>query len=128
MLVGRGAVRPGEFAMPRFEILYHATCDLGCSSAEEAAAILRARMTGHGEDQVQIHELAVWREDGDATVSPLDPAARAQLDAFFSEVLRCQQEAEERFRGDVEAILLASTSQDESVSEIDNESARSCTK
>ncbi len=114
--------------MPRFEILYHATCNLACTSAEEAADILRAQIAAPGGDQMQVHQLAVWREDGDATGSPLDPAARTHLDAFFSEVLRCAQEAEERFRGDVEAILLALPIQDTTGSGTDDERERSCTK
>jgi hypothetical protein len=107
--------------MPRFEILYHATCDLGCDSAEEAAAVLHAQMTASGGDQSQVHHLAVWRTDGDAVDSPLDPAARTQLGLFFSEVTRCAQEAEDRFRGDVEAILLAMPTQGVASSETDDE-------
>jgi hypothetical protein len=114
--------------MPRFEILYHATCDFGCNSAEEAAAIVHAQMTESDAGQLQVHQLAVWRADGDAGDSPLDPAARAQLDVFFSEVLRCAQEAEERFRGDVEAILLALPLQDATSSDTENDRESSCTK
>jgi hypothetical protein len=114
--------------MPRFEILYHATCDLSCASAEDAAAIIRAQMAVSGGDQVQVHQLAVWRADGDAALSPLDFAARAQLDAFFAEVLRCAQEAEERFRGDVEAILLAMPIQDVTSSDANNDRDSPCTK
>jgi hypothetical protein len=114
--------------MPRFEILYHATCDLPCASAEEAAAILRAQVTGPVAGQAQVHQLAVWRDDADAAASPLDAAARTQLDAFFTEVLRCAQQAEERFRGDVEAILLALPIQDATGSATDDESEPSCTK
>jgi hypothetical protein len=114
--------------MPRFEILYHATCDLDCTSAEQAAALLRAQMTGSGGDQLRVHEFAVWREDADAALSPLDSAARTQLDAFFTEVRRCAQEAEDRFRGDVEAILLALPTQDAAGSETDDERERTCTK
>ena len=114
--------------MPRFEILYHATCDLACDSAEQAATILRAQMMGPGEGQTQVHQFAVWREDANAAVSPLDSAARTQLDAFFVEVDRCAREAEERFRGDVEAILLATSIQDVTGSETDDERERSCTK
>ncbi len=113
--------------MPRFEMLYHATCDLGCASAEEAAAMIRTQMSGSGRDQAQIHQLAVWRDDGDAA-SPLDAAARTQLDAFFTEVRRCAQEAEERFRGDVEAILLALPIQDATGSATGDESEPPCTK
>lgn len=114
--------------MPRFEILYHATCDLDCTSAEEAAAVLRTRMTGPGGDHANVHQLAVWREDGEAIASPLDSAARTQLDLFFSEVRRCAQEAEEQFRGDVEAILLALPSPDAPGPATDNEGASRCTK
>lgn len=114
--------------MPRFEILYHATCDLDCTSAEEAAAALRARLTGRDGDEIQLHHIAVWREDGHGATSPLDTAARVQLDAFFTEVLRCAQEAEERFRGDVEAILLARLNQDMANPATGDERERSCTK
>ncbi len=114
--------------MPRFEMLYHATCDLACTSAEEAAAILRARMTGPGGGQSQVHQLAVWRDDGDAGASPLDPAARTHLDAFFIEVARCAQEAEARFRGDVEAILLAMPIQDPADSASHDDREGPCTK
>ena len=110
--------------MPRFEILYHATCEFGCTSAEEAAALVRAQMAGAGAGQIQVHQLAVWREDGDEAASPLDAAARSQLDAFFTEVLRCAQEAETRFRSDVEAILLKLPVQDAATPEIDDESER----
>lgn len=113
--------------MPRFEMLYHATCDFGCTSAEEAAARFRAQMAESGWGPTQIHQLAVWREDGDAA-SPLDAAARTHLDAFFTEVQRCAQEAEERFRGDVEAILLALPIQNATGSATDDESEPSCTK
>lgn len=119
--------------MPRFEILYHATCELGCSSAEDAAALIHAQMTESGGDQVRVHQLAVWREDGDAGASPLDAAARAHLEVFFREVQRCAQEAEERFRGDVEAILLAQSPRNAADAGADNattgdERERSCTK
>ena len=110
--------------MSRFEILYHATCDLDCTSAEEAAAIVRAQMAGSGENLSQVHQLAVWRDDGSSAVSPLDAAARAQLDVFFGEVHRCAQQAEEPFRGDVEAILLASPFQDAERAATDVEKAR----
>jgi hypothetical protein len=76
--------------MPRFEILYHAICDMDCNSSEEAAAAFRDGLAGSGDDA----------------------AARSQLDLFFMEVLRCAQEAEDRFRGDVEAILQDRLSQD----------------
>lgn len=114
--------------MPRFEMLYHATCDLPCASAEEAAAILRAQVTGPVGGQTQVHQLAVWREDADAATSPLDSAARTQMEAFFKEVLRCAQEAEARFRGDVEAILLALPMQEAANSTTDDASEPSCTK
>jgi hypothetical protein len=114
--------------MPRFEILYHATCDLPCASAEEAAAILRAQVTGTDGGQALVHQLAVWRADADAAASPLDTAARTQMDAFFREVDRCAQEAEARFRGDVEAILLALPLQDAAGPTTDDESEPSCTK
>ncbi len=110
--------------MPRFEILYHATCDFGCDSAEEAAAIARAQIAGAGGGQVQIHQLAVWRDDGDEAASPLNAAARTHLDAFFAEVLRCAQEAEARFRSDVEAILLELPGQDAATPKTDDESER----
>jgi hypothetical protein len=114
--------------MPRFEILYHATCDFGCTSAEEAAAIVHAQMADSGAGKLRIHQLAVWREDGDADASPLDPATRAQLDAFFNGVQRCAQEAEERFRGDVEAILLALPIQEAASPDTENDRESSCTK
>jgi len=98
--------------MPRFEILYHAICDMDCNSSEEAAAAFRDGLAGSGDDRSQVFHLAVWREDADAASSPLDAAARSQLDLFFTEVLRCAQEAEDRFRGDVEAILQDRLSQD----------------
>ena len=114
--------------MARFEILYHASCDLGCTSAEEAAAILNARMRASGEDQMQVHQLAVWHDVAGAADSPLDTAARFQLDLFFQHVHRCTQEAEERFRGDVEAILLAMPAQEAAHSETDDERGSPCTK
>lgn len=99
--------------MPRYEILFHAVCDIACDSAEDAAVMVRTQMLGLASDQAQVRHLAVWRDDPEAAVSPLDSDARAQLDAFFTAVQRCANQAEDQFRHDVEAILLAMPARDE---------------
>ena len=59
--------------------------------------------------------LAVWREDPAPAASPLPPPLRRSLVNFFTALERCAGEAEEAFRGRVEAILMvpASAAQDE---------------
>lgn len=95
--------------MARYEIVAHVTRELDCDTPEEAAAIFRRQLraaTGHTDG---VMHLAVWRHDPEPSRSPLPPALRQALLEFFDAVERCAGEAEDAFRGRVEAILMAST-------------------
>jgi hypothetical protein len=101
--------------MPRYEIVAHITRDLDCASAEEAATEFRRQLlTNAGLADALLH-LAVWREDPAPAVSPLPTSLRRSLGDFFAALERCAGEAEEAFRGRVEAILMvpASAGEDE---------------
>jgi hypothetical protein len=92
--------------MPRYEIVAHVTRDLDCDSAEEAAAEFRRQLlTEAGLADALLH-LAVWREDPAPAASPLPTSVRRSLEGFFTALERSAGEAEEAFRGRVEAILM----------------------
>ncbi len=92
--------------MPRYEIVAHVTRDLDCASAEEAATEFRRQLLAEaGLDDTLLH-LAVWREDPAPASSPLPSSLRRSLVDFFAALERCAGEAEEAFRGRVEAILM----------------------
>jgi hypothetical protein len=97
-----------EAGMPRYEIVAHVAREMDCESAEEAATIVRRQLLGRSTGSDHLLHLAVWREDPPPAVSPLEPAVRQRLVDFFTTLERCAGEAEEAFRGRVEAILLAS--------------------
>jgi hypothetical protein len=92
--------------MPRYEIVAHVTRELECESAEEAATIFRQQLQSAAQPADSLVHLAVWREDAAPATSPLAPAARQKLMDFFASLELCAQEAEEAFRGRVEAILM----------------------
>ncbi len=93
--------------MPRYEIVAHVTREMDCASAEEAAAEFRRQLIADaGLDDALLH-LAVWREDPAPAASPLPSSLRHSLKDFFAGLERCAGEAEEAFRGRVEAILMA---------------------
>jgi hypothetical protein len=92
--------------MPRYEIVAHITRDLDCASAEEAATEFRRQLlTEAGLADALLH-LAVWREDPAPAASPLPPSVRRSLEDFFAALERSAGEAEEAFRGRVQAILM----------------------
>lgn len=93
--------------MAHYEIVAHVTRDLDCETAEEAAALVRRRLLSESEPGVNLLHLAVWRQDPAPNVSPLPRRLRQKLLDFFGDLERCAQEAEEAFRGRVEAILMA---------------------
>src|SRR4051812_10147030 len=92
--------------MPRYEIVAHVTRERECESAEEAAAIFRQQLQSAAQPADCLVHLAVWREDAPPATSPLAPGARQKLMDFFATLELCAQEAEEAFRGRVEAILM----------------------
>jgi hypothetical protein len=92
--------------MPRYEIVAHVTRDLACETAEEAAALVRRQLQSGNDAARSLQHLAVWRQEPGS--SPLPSSLRQQLLDFFTGLERCASEAEEAFRGRVEAILMAS--------------------
>lgn len=100
--------------MPRYEIVAHVTSEIDCPSAEEAAAIVRRQIMDGPAGPNQLHHLAVWRDDTAAASSPLDPVIRAKLVDFFTALEQCAADAEETFRGQVEAILMGTLTAGES--------------
>jgi hypothetical protein len=97
-------------SMPRYEIVAHVTRELDCASAEEAATEFRRQLlTDAGLADALLH-LAVWREDPVPAASPLPGSLRRNLEDFFAALERCAGEAEEAFRGRVEAILMVPAS------------------
>ena len=92
--------------MPRYEIVAHVTRELECASAEEAAAEFRRQLLGDAGLNDTLLHLAVWREDPAPDVSPLPSSLRKSLMDFFAGLERCASDAEEAFRGRVEAILM----------------------
>jgi hypothetical protein len=99
--------------MPRYEVVAHITCELQCESAEEAAGIVRRQLFPEAHGAERLVHLAVWREDPAPAVSPVAPVVRQKLVDFFATLEQCAGEAEEAFRGRVEAILLASSARHE---------------
>ena len=101
--------------MPRYEIVAHVTRELDCASAEEAATEFRRQLLADAGLGDALLHLAVWREDHAPAASPLPASLRCSLEDFFVGLERCAGEAEEAFRGRVEAILLgpASAARDE---------------
>jgi hypothetical protein len=94
--------------MPRYEIVAHVTSEIDCLNAEEAAAIIRSQIQEGPAGPNQLLHLAVWREEPGDTPSPVDAAIRDKLVDFFLTLEQRAAEAEETFRGQVEAILLGS--------------------
>ena len=101
--------------MPRYEIVAHVTRELDCASAEVAATEFRRQLLEDAGLADALLHLAVWREDPAPAASPLPTPLRRSLVNFFTALERCAGEAEEAFRGRVEAILMvpASAAQDE---------------
>jgi hypothetical protein len=93
--------------MPRYEIVAHVTCELDCETADEAAAIVRRHLLSEASPSESLLHLGVWRQDTALAPSPLPSALRQQLVGFFAALERCAAEAEEAFRGRVEAMLMA---------------------
>ena len=92
--------------MPRYEIVAHVTRELDCASAEEAATEFRRQLLADAGLADALLHLAVWREDPVPAASPLPSSLRRNLVGFFAALERCAGEAEEAFRGRVEAILM----------------------
>ncbi len=93
--------------MPRYEIVAHITRELEGASAEEAAVEFRRQLLADAGSMDALLHLAVWREDPAPAVSPLPSPLRQGLEDFFTGLERSASEAEETFRGRVEAILMA---------------------
>jgi len=96
--------------MPRYEIVAHVTRELDCASSEEAATEFRRQVLADAGLADALLHLAVWREDPAPAVSPLPTPLRRSLEGFFTSLERCASEAEEAFRGRVEAILMVPSS------------------
>ena len=96
--------------MPRYEIVAHVTRELDCASAEEAATEFRRQLLADAGLGDALLHLAVWREDHAPAASPVPASLRCSLEDFFVGLERCAGEAEEAFRGRVEAILLGPAS------------------
>lgn len=92
--------------MPRYEIVAHVTSEMDCLNAEEAAAIIRRQIAEGPVGPNHLLHLAVWREEPGEAPSPVDPAIRNKLVDFFLTLERSAADAEETFRGQVEAILM----------------------
>ena len=96
--------------MPRYEIVAHVTRELECASAEEAATEFRRQLLADAGLADALLHLGVWRADPAPAASPLPTSLRRSLVDFFTALERCASEAEEAFRGRVEAILMVPTS------------------
>jgi hypothetical protein len=94
--------------MPRYEIVAHVTRELDCASAEEAATEFRRQLLADAGLADTLLHLGVWRADPPPAVSPLPTSLRNRLEGFFAALEHSAGEAEEAFRGRVEAILMAS--------------------
>lgn len=94
--------------MPRYEIVAHVTRELECASAEEAATEFRRQLLADAGHTDALLHLGVWRADPDPAMSPLPSSLRHHLKEFFTALERCAGEAEDAFRGRVEAILMGS--------------------
>lgn len=92
--------------MAHYEIVAHVTRELHCDTAEEAAAIFRRQLLSDAGRGDSLLHLAVWRQDAASESSPLPPTLRQHLVDFFAALERCAGEAEEAFRGRVEAIFM----------------------
>jgi hypothetical protein len=92
--------------MPRYEIVAHVTRELDCASAEEAATEFRSQLLADAGLADALLHLGVWRADPAPAASPLPTPLRRSLVDFFAALERCASEAEEAFRGRVEAILM----------------------
>ncbi len=96
--------------MPRYEIVAHVTREFDCPSAEEAATEFRRQLLADAGLADALRHLAVWREDPAPAASPLPASLRRGLEDFFTALERCAGEAEDAFRGRVEAILMVPAS------------------
>lgn len=96
--------------MPRYEIVAHVTREIDCASAEEAAAEFRRQLLTDARLADTLLHLAVWREDPAPAASPVPTPVRRSLEDFFAALERSAGEAEEAFRGRVEAILMGPAS------------------
>ena len=96
--------------MPRYEIVAHVARQMDGASAEEAAAEFRRQLLADVGIADALLHLAVWREDPSPAVSPLPAPLRQGLEDFFTGLERCASEAEESFRGRVEALLMVPAS------------------
>jgi hypothetical protein len=94
--------------MPRYEIVAHVMRELEGASAEEAAVEFRRQLLADAGAADALLHLAVWREDPAPAVSPLPSPLRQGLEGFFTGLEQSASEAEETFRGRIEAILMAS--------------------
>ena len=92
--------------MPRYEIVAHVTREFDCETAEEAAVVFRRQLGDEDSHGDNLLHLALWRDEP-MPQSPLPPVLRQQLVSFFHALDRCASDAEEEFRGRVEAILTA---------------------
>ena len=92
--------------MPCYEIVAHVTREIDCGSAEEAATEFRRQLLMDAGLADALLHLAVWREDPAPATSPIPTSVRRSLDDFFAALERSAGEAEEAFRGRVEAILM----------------------
>jgi hypothetical protein len=93
--------------MPRYEIVAHVRRELEAASAEEAAVEFRRQLLADAGSADALLHLAVWREDPAPAASPLPAPLRQGLEDFFTGLERSASDAEETFRGRVEAILMA---------------------
>ena len=93
--------------MPRYEIVAHVRRELEGASAEEAAVEFRRQLLADAGSADALLHLAVWREDPAPAASPLPAPLRQALEDFFTGLERSASDAEETFRGRVEAILMA---------------------
>lgn len=99
--------------MPRYEIVVHVTSEMDCTSAEEASAVIRRQIMEGPAGPNQLLHLAVWREASAHEPSPVDPVIRDKLIDFFRTLEHRAAEAEETFRGQVEAILLGTSTHED---------------
>jgi hypothetical protein len=99
-----------EKLMPRYEIVVHIASEMDCQTAEEAAAIVRRQIMSNSTAPRQLLHLAVWHDARGGTPSPVDPVIRDKLVDFFRTLEQRAAEAEETFRGQVEAILMGAVS------------------
>ncbi len=99
--------------MPRYEIVAHVIWEHDCETAEEAGAIVRGHLLAEPAGAAELVHLAAWRQDPLPAASPLPPRLRQKLADFFTSLERCADEAEEAFRGRVEALLTPEKADDQ---------------